>query len=166
MKISAELAFFAKLLEKGILSTPFNYAGRNYVRANWIIYSDLIFQNDLTWLLVNQAYTNAKADDDLTKLKTTIEEVKSWREISLEDINTYDALGNVAWINGSNYWIDIKTLEKYRWMISKAGHLSFRMRSNDNGLLAFTSQNNEWDSYYEDVFVITGLQSIQRSLLD
>jgi hypothetical protein len=51
-------------------------------------------------------------------------------------------------------------------MISKAGHLSFRMRSNDNGLLAFTSQNNEWDSYYEDVFVITGLQSIQRSLLD
>jgi hypothetical protein len=34
MKISAELAFFAKLLEKGILSTPFNYAGRNYVRAN------------------------------------------------------------------------------------------------------------------------------------
>lgn len=166
MKLWQELAFFAKRIEKWILSTPIEMADTKYVRSAWVIYSDKVFQNDLTWNIIQTAYNNANGEDDISKIKEIINDVQNWREISLEDINTYDAIGNVAGIEWTEYGIDIKYFQELKSMIAKSGFLDFRLRTNSNGLLAFTTLNNKSDDKMEDLLLITWLQTIQRSLLD
>ena len=166
MKLTQELTFFAKRLEKWILSTPLKIGKTNYVRSNGKIFSDLIFQNKLTWDLINQSYLDSKWDDDTTDLINLIEWVTEWKEISLEDINTYDAIWNVAWIDWQDYWIDIKYFQELKKMMAASWHLDFRLRTNNNWLLAFTSRNNTSDEEFEEILIITWLQAIQKSLLD
>lgn len=166
MKLTQELWFFAKRIDKGILSTPFKIWDTNYVRSNGTIYSDLIFTNHLTWKLLEESYSVAKWEDDLSKLQSLVNEVISWREIDLEDINTYDALWNVAGIDWTDHWIDIWTLANYRKMCSANNILDFRLRINNNWLIAFTTKNKVNDEWYEKVLIIAWLLVIQRSLLD
>lgn len=160
MKLWAELAFFAKRLEKGILSTPFTIWKDKYVLSVGRIYSDLIFENDLTWVVLEQAYKNAVCKDNVELTKSVVEQVNTWTKIGLEDINTFDAIWNVAWIEWSNYWIDIKIFIELQWMITKSWYFDVEMRISEEWMLAFIHSESQ------KLFLITSLQTIQRSLIN
>lgn len=160
MKLWQELAFIAKRIEKWILPTPMRIGDKRYFLTGGRIYSDLIFENDLTWTVLDKAYSNLDKEDKTEVTINLIETVSSWKEIGLEDINTYDAIWNVAWIQDTIHWIDISLLSDIKALIAKSWYYDLNYRYSTDWLLAVLHRDS-WD-----LFIITWLQTIQKSLLD
>ena len=160
MKITQELAFIAKLLDKGILSTPFQVLDTKYFLVNGRIYSDKIFQNELTWLCLETSYNNTdKKKDNLDTVKELVSNVINWRTIDIEDINTLDLVWWIAGIKDTNHGIDIKTYHDLMKLISANKFYNVRLKYNSEWLLAFVNATED-----EEVFIITNLHSIQTTL--
>lgn len=162
MKITKELAFISKFLDKGILPTPFSIGeDKKYFQVSGIIYSNLVFEKDLTWLVLDKAYSvyDNKWEDLKSKIDTVID-TQLWNKISIEDINTFDLVGNVAWIEWTDHGIDITEYHNTVKLINSSQKFGIVLKYHHTGLIAFCQ---EWT---EDVFVILKLQAIQKTLID
>jgi hypothetical protein len=164
MKLTQELTFFAKLIDKWIVSTPFNIGDKRYVLSLGKIYSDLIFQNEQTWNLLDNVYANLQQKDDMSQAALLVWSASEWKELDIEDINTIDIVWNVAGIEWTEFWIDLDTFHNLRSLITKAWFYDIKMRFNPKWMIAFLQYN--YKEMSEQLFAITPLQIVQKSLFD
>ena len=155
MKLQQELSLLSKYLSKGIVPTPFSIFDTKYIRIGQTVYSNKLIESDLSFALAEAAYDKIEVKQDTTELVKLIKSVIDWRIIDLEDINTYDALGWIAWIEWTNYWIDTSDLNK---IIKMIWINPYQIKVSDQWIIAFTNLN--------DIYMLFALTPIQRSLLD
>lgn len=148
-----ELAFIAKLIDKKEDYLPFEKDNIRYIRVWNTMYSELIFSSPYFWDIANDWYNSFKKKEELSPIQL-IESITNWNEIFLEDINTFDAIWNIAWIEWYNYWISINQLKEYTSLVEE---YKYTIRISDSWLMAFI--NEDWIP-----FVMFGLFKTQTSL--
>ena len=156
MKLWKELAFLCKFIDKWIIATPLNIWDTKFFKVWGSIYSNALFKNENTWNLIDNTYKQLKEPD--TKQDATIELIRSitdWETIELEDINTYDAVGSIAGIKDSWFWISVKLLQDFTKLIWVGNPFSLKYKE---WYLAFVC-NKTWTP-----FIITWLYSMQKEL--
>ena len=155
MKLQQELSLLSKYLSIGIIPTPLSIWEDKYIRIGWTVYSNKLIESDLSFALVEAAYNKIEVKQDTTELVKLIKSVIDWRIIDLEDINTYDALGWIAWIEWTDYWINTSDLTK---IIKMIWINPYQIKVNNQWIIAFTN--------LDKIYILFTLTPIQRSLLD
>lgn len=148
-----ELAFLCKLIDKKEDYLPFEYELCRYIKVWNTLYSELVFSSPYFWNVANAYYNDTKNKDEPAPT-SLLSEINNWDEIFLEDINTFDAVGNIAWIEWYNYWISINQLKEY---LSLVDDVKYLIKISKSWLMAFV--NTDWTP-----FVVFGLFETQTSL--
>ena len=155
MKLTKELAIVAKHIEKWFIPTPVNVYTVRYFSIFNTVYSDRLFTQDYTWDLLEKAFTYVEVKPwTLERITSLIKSVSDWGHIYLEDINTFDAVGNIAGINNTNYWIGIKELFD---IIKLLKDKPYSIRVSSDWMIAFLDED-------EVPLVIAWLYKMQQSL--
>lgn len=170
MKLTNQFALIAKAIQTQSYVVPLICNWTHLAILGQTVYSDLLLISELSHNIVREYY-NVLEDkykpkpEDVEALKLSIydlitysdetrENDSLWKEIFLEDINTYDATWWVAWIKDSNYWIDTKTLNATIKLLANKSYKLFLY----NNRLAFTNITNV-------PFIIVPLLAMQQSLI-
>ncbi len=148
-----ELAFLCKLIDRKEEYLPFKYDSVKYIRVWNTIYSELVFSSTYFWNVANLHYEDTKKKDEIAPT-SLLDEINNWDEIFLEDINIFDAVWNIAWIEWYNYWISINQLKEY---LSLVDDIKYSIKISKSWLMTFCSE--DWIPY-----VIFWLFKTQTSL--
>lgn len=155
MKLTKELAIVAKHIEKWFIPTPIKVGNVRYFSIFNTVYSDRLFIQEYTWDLLEKAFTYVEVKAwTLERITSLINSVSDWEHIYLEDINTFDAVGNVAGINNTDYWIGIKELFD---TIKLVKDKPYSIRVSSDWMIAFLDED-------EVPLVIAWLYKMQTSL--
>lgn len=155
MKLTKELAIVAKHIEKWFIPTPVKVGNVKFFSIFNTVYSDRLFIQDYTWDLLEKAFTNVDVKPGtLDKLTFLIDSIDTWKQIYLEDINTFDAVGSIAGIKDTNYWIWIKDLYDTIKLIQDK---PYTIRVSEEWMIAFLDKD-------EVPLVIAWLYKMQTSL--
>lgn len=155
MKLTKELAIVAKHIEKWFIPTPVKVGNVKFFSIFNTVYSDRLFIQDYTWDLLEKAFTNVDVKPGtLDKLTFLIDSIDTWKQIYLEDINTFDAVGSIAGIKDTNYWIWIKDLYDTIKLIQDK---PYTIRVSSEWMIAFLDKE-------EVPLVIAWLYKMQTSL--
>lgn len=132
MKLSEELSFIAKAIEKEDTIISFDALGIKFVKINSKLYSSELFQHIETWNLIDYHQSKRIVDlnnkDKITdKLYELVHKIKDWEEISTADINTINLNGNLCGIEGYDYEVSLSQLEEESARIGKS-FLTFSLR--------------------------------------
>lgn len=155
MKLTKELAIVAKHIEKWFIPTPVKVGAVRFFSIFNTVYSDRLFIQDYTWDLLEKAFTHVDVKPGtLEKISFLINSIEDWNQIYLEDINTFDAVGSIAGIKDTNYWIGIKELFD---IIKLVQDKPYTIRVSDEWQIAFLDKE-------EVPLVIAWLYKMQTSL--
>ena len=155
MKLTKELAIVSKHIEKWFIPTPLKVWAVRYFSIFNTVYSDRLFIQDYTWDLLEKAFTHVDVKPGtLDKLTFLIDSIEDWKQIYLEDINTFDAVGSIAGIKDTNYWIGIKYLYD---IIKLVQDKTYTIRVSSEWMIAFLDKE-------EVPLVIAWLYKMQTSL--
>lgn len=162
MKLTEELAFIAKPIEKEYAILSFEAMGSKFVKINSKLYSSELLQHSYTWKLIdyNQATTDVndeKREENLNKLYDLVYKIKEWDELPVSKINTINLNGNLCGIEGYDYEVSLSQLEEESKRISKS-HIMYSLHIGKEGLLAFVNDANR------KPVVVIPLYSVQKSL--
>lgn len=155
MKLTKELAIVAKHIEKWFIPTPVKVGNVKFFSIFNTVYSDRLFVQDYTWDLLEKAFTHVDVKPwTLEKISFLINSIETWKQIYLEDINTFDAVGSIAGIKDTDYWIWIKDLYD---TIKLVQDKPYTIRVSDEWMIAFLDKE-------EVPLVIAWLYKMQTSL--
>ena len=155
MKLTKELAIVAKHIEKWFIPTPVKVGNVKYFSIFNTVYSDRLFIQDYTWDLLEKAFTNVDVKPwTIDKISALINSIVGWKQIYLEDINTFDAVGSIAGIKDTNYWILISELFNYIKLVQDN---PYTIRVSEEWMIAFLDKE-------EVPLVIAWLYKMQTSL--
>ena len=155
MKLTKELAIVAKHIEKWFIPTTLTVGNVKYFSIFNTIYSDRLFIQDYTWDLLEKAFTHVEVKLwTLGKISLLINSIETWKQIYLEDINTFDAVGSIAGIKDTDYWIWIKDLYDTIKLIQDK---PYTIRVSEEWMIAFLDKE-------EVPLVIAWLYKMQTSL--
>ena len=169
MKLTNQFTLIAKAIQNQNYVVPL-ICNWTHLAILWqTVYSDLLLISELSHNIIREYYNvledkQKPKQEDVEALKLSIldlitydddeQSTSVWKEIFLEDINTYDATWWVAWIKESNYWIDTKTLDATIKLLANKSYKIFLY----NNRLAFTNITNV-------PFIIVPLLAMQQSLV-
>lgn len=164
MKLTEELAFIAKHIQAEDSIISFDACERTYVKIQSRVYSNELFTNPLTWIII-EAYQNSR-DRDYDAIRTQldatiaiIERVEFWDTITTNQINTINLNGNLCGIEWYDWEVSLNQLTEEADRLKKSNLTSYTLKiSRDKWLLAFVSDITGCP------ISIMGLYSVQKSL--
>lgn len=155
MKLTKELAIVAKHIEKWFIPTPVKVWKIRFFSIFNTVYSDRLFIQDYTWDLLEKAFTHVDVKPGtIDKISALINSIVGWKQIYLEDINTFDAVWSIAGIKDTNYWIGIKELFD---TIKLVQDKPYTIRVSEEWMIAFLDKE-------EVPLIIAWLYKMQTSL--